>query len=446
MAGKRWYDRAGSGAVQTLANVSGHLMPKVSIKLKRDRREIAVVVASLLALLVWAAPGGGSAMAQQVKAIAVEVSGSENSARFALELSEEVNFNVFALADPYRVIVDLPAIDFQLADGAGQGGAGLIRAFRFGLFSSGKSRIVIDVSAPVSIVEPYILPAIGTEPARLELGLKRTSRADFMRDYALNGQRPAQPATGATTAAAPPSSIADLIAPRSQEGRPVIVIDPGHGGVDPGTRSGGTVLEKDIVLAFARKLRDELSASGQFEVRMTRDGDVFVPLRDRREIARRHQADLFISVHADSVRQSGVRGATVYTLSDDASDEVAAALATKENRADLVAGISQDETSVVTDILLDLAQRETDIFSVEFANTLVKTLKRRVRLNRNPQRSGAFVVLKAHDVPSVLLELGYLSNTKDAGSLKSANWRDKAAVAVTDAVKRFFQTRLANRP
>jgi len=409
------------------------------------RRLAAGVVAGLVGLLIGFSPDGGTASAQ-VRATKVEVSGTPDSARFALELSGDVDFNVFALADPYRVIVDLPAIDFQLAEGAGEGGAGLIRAFRYGLFSAGKSRIVIDVEAPVSIVEPYILPAIGNQPARLELGLKKTGREAFMRDYALNGQRPAQRGQNAVPAAAAPSSIADLIAPRSQEGRPVIVIDPGHGGVDPGTRSGVAVVEKTIVLAFARKLAEELTATGQFEVRMTRNGDVFVPLRERREIARRHQADLFISIHADSVRQSGVRGATIYTLSDDASDEVAAALANKENRADLVAGIPQDETSAVTDILLDLAQRETDIFSVEFAKTLVKTLKRRVRLNRNPQRSGAFVVLKAHDVPSVLLELGYLSNTRDAGSLKSANWRDKAAVAVTDAVKRFFRTRLATRP
>ncbi|VAW10374.1 N-acetylmuramoyl-L-alanine amidase, partial [hydrothermal vent metagenome] len=383
----------------------------------------------------------GSA-AGQVRATSVKVTGTDASARFVLELTEEVNFNVFALANPYRVIVDLPEIDFQFADQAGEGGTGLIRAFRFGLFSAGKSRIVIDVDAPVSIVEPYILPAIGNQPARLELGLKITSREDFMRDYALNGRQPAQ----GVAAAPPPRSIADLIAPRTEEGRPVIVLDPGHGGIDPGTRGNGKVLEKKIVLAFARKLRDELMATGQFEVRMTRDSDVFVPLRDRREFARQHQADLFISIHADSVRQSGVRGATVYTLSDDASDEVAAALASKENRADLVAGISENETSVVTDILLDLAQRETDIFSVEFAKTLVASLKRKVRLNRNPQRSGAFVVLKAHDVPSVLVELGYLSNTKDAGSLGSANWRDKAAVAVTDAVRRYFRTRLATRP
>lgn len=410
-------------------------------KLERDRCGLKVMAAGLLALLAWSALGGGTAAAQ-VRATYVEVSGTETSARFVLELTRDVNFNVFALADPYRVIVDLPEIDFQLADGAGEGGKGLIRAFRFGLFSAGKSRIVIDVDAPVSIVEPYILPAIGDQPARLELGLKKTSREDFMRDYALNGRQPAQGAANT----APPASIADLIAPRAEEGRPVIVVDPGHGGIDPGTRSGGKVLEKEIVLAFARKLRDELVATGHFEVRMTRDSDIFVPLRDRREFARQHQADLFISVHADSVRQSGVRGATIYTLSEKASDEVAAALASKENKADLVAGISENESSVVTDILLDLAQRETDIFSIEFANTLVASLKRKVRLNRNPRRSAAFVVLKAHDVPSVLMELGYLSNAKDAGSLRSANWRDKAAVAVADAVKRHFRTRLANRP
>lgn len=401
----------------------------------------AVFLAALLALLVWVAPGGGQ-VAAQVRATKVEVSGTPGSARFALNLSREINFNIFALADPYRVIVDLPEIDFQLPEGAGSTGAGLIRAFRYGLMSAGKSRIVIDVDAPVSIVEPYILPPIGNEPARLEIGLKKTSREDFLRDYALNGKRPAQPAQGA----GPPESIADLIAPRSSKGRPVIVIDPGHGGIDPGTRDAGKVLEKVVVLAFARRLRDQLAATGKFDIRLTRNRDIFIPLRERREFARRHRAELFISIHADSVRQSGVRGATIYTLSDDASDEVAAALASKENRADLVAGIPADETSAVTDILLALIKRETDAFSDEFARTLVSSLKRKVRLNRKPKRSGAFVVLKAPGVPSVLLELGYLSNTKDAGRLKSANWRDKAAIAVTVAVNRFFRTRLANAP
>lgn len=402
---------------------------------------LASVLAAFALVFVSFGPTGAAPLANAQN---VQVAGTDSSGRFSLELSREVEFNVFALADPYRVIIDLPEVNFNLPEGTGEAGEGLIRAFRFGLFSAGKSRIVIDVDAPVSIVEPYLLAPVGGAPARLEIGLKKTSREDFMRDYALNGRRPVQPQNNT----ARPSSIADLIAPRDNQGRPVIVIDPGHGGVDPGTRSKskGRAPEKDLVLAFARTLRDQLEASGHFDVRLTRDTDTFVALRERREFARQARAELFMSVHADSVPQGGVRGATVYTLSDDASDAVAAALAAKENKSDLIAGIEPGDVSdEVTDILVELAQRETNNLSIDFANALVKSLKGKVELNRNPRRSAAFVVLKSHDVPSVLVELGFLSNGRDASSLNSAKWRTRAAEAVSGAVQRYFRTRIAKK-
>lgn len=408
----------------------------------QKRRSFYSVMIMCFALVLAFLPGEGHT-ASQVRASHVEVSGTDSNARFVLEMSKEVGFNVFALADPYRVVIDLPEIDFNQLDGGSDAGKGLIKAFRAGLFSPGKSRIVLDVASPVAITEHFILPATGNQPARLELGLKKATRDEFMRDFALNGGRPAAPLP--TRNNKPPASIADLIAPREETGRPVIVIDPGHGGVDPGTRGAGKVLEKNIVLNFGKKLRDRLVAAGHYDVMMTRDTDTFVPLRERREFARQHQADLFISVHADSVKQSGVRGATVYTLSDDASDEVAAALAHKENKADLIAGIALEDVSTeVSDILLDLAQRETNNFSIVFANTLVSSLKNKVKLNRNPKRSASFVVLKAHDVPSVLVELGYLSNVSDSKSLNSGDWQKKATIAVSKAVNNYFRTRIAN--
>jgi N-acetylmuramoyl-L-alanine amidase len=403
-------------------------------------------VAAILALATFAGAGKGVGSGARAEAFAdathIEVAGTAASARFALGLSREVEFHVFALADPYRVVIDLPEINFEIPAEFGGKPGGLIRAVRFGLFSPGKSRIVIDVGAPVSIVDPYVIPAFGDEPARLEIGLKKTSREAFLRDYALNGRRPPAPVRAEMV----PANITALIQSREAGARPVIVIDPGHGGIDPGARGDTGEMEKDIVLDFGRTLRDGLAASGEFEVLMTRDSDTFVPLRERREFARSRAADLFISIHADSVRQGSVRGATVYTLSDKASDEFAAALAAHENKSDLIAGISLDEVSnEVTDILLDLARRETDTFSVDFANTLVKAMKRKVQLNNNPQRSASFVVLKAHDVPSVLVELGFLSNNHDAESLNSSAWREKAVDAVAGAVKTYFETRLAGR-
>lgn len=408
-----------------------------------------VVICCCLALLAPMVPDGPLAATDAraeaaADATHVEIVGTDASARFALGLTKEVEFHVFALADPYRVVIDLPEIDFALPADAGAPREGLIRAVRFGLLSPGKSRIVIEVSAPVSIVEPYVIPAFGAEPARLEIGLKRTSRDEFLRDYALNGGRPAAPLAAA--AAHPGADLAALMRPGGGGDRPIIVIDPGHGGIDPGTRGDGGLLEKEIVLEFARNLRDDLKATGVFEVLMTRDGDTFVPLRERREFARNHAADLFISIHADSVRQGSVSGATVYTLSDKASDQIAAALAAKENKADLIAGITLDDMSTeVSGILLDLAQRETDTFSADFATTLVKALRKNVQVNNNPRRSASFVVLKAHDVPSVLIELGFLSNSRDAKRLRSAVWREKAVKAVRGAVESYFGTRHAGR-
>lgn len=395
------------------------------------------LAAVLLALAISPVAGGPIATASKV-----HVSGTDSSARFRLELSREVEYHIFALADPYRVVIDLPEVEFRLPEEAGRSREGLIRAFRYGLFSPGKSRIVIDVGAPVSIVEPYVIPPVGSGPALLEVGLKRTSREDFMRDFALNNRR--APAAPQAVAPQPAPDINSLIQPRETSGRMVIVIDPGHGGIDPGTRGPGGVVEKDIVLAFSRKLRDGLKARGDVDVHMTRNSDTFVPLRERREFARTRQADLFISVHADAVTQGDATGATVYTLSDRASDEVAAALAAKENKSDLIAGVSLDEvSSEVGGILVELAQRETNTFSMDFAESLVKALRQRVRVNRNPMRSASFVVLKSHDVPSVLVELGFLSNSRDAESLKSSVWRQKAVSATADAVEKFFGTRLA---
>ena len=379
---------------------------------------------------------GGASAASSTVASAIALSGHATRTNFVLELSGPVDFSVFALADPYRVVIDLPEIEFRIP-ARSRRTLGLIKAYRFGLFSPGKSRIVIDANGPVEISEPVIS---GTKATRLEIAFTPTTRSAFLRDFALNGRvRP--------PAIRPPPTVSSLIDAAAREARgakPVIVIDPGHGGIDSGTSTRAGVEEKKIVLKFARRLRDKLAAGGRFTVKMTREGDRFVALGARRELARRAKADLFISVHADSIRNGSVRGSTVYTLSEDASDEVAAALAIKENKSDLIAGVALGDVSgEVSDILIDLAQRETNNLSVDFSVVLVRKLKRKIRLNKNPHRSASFVVLKAPDVPSVLLELGYLSNKKDAGALGSPRWQARAAQAINEAVGQYFRARLA---
>jgi N-acetylmuramoyl-L-alanine amidase len=239
---------------------------------------------------------------------------------------------------------------------------------------------------------------------------------------------------------------AEAVPKPAGDARPLIVIDPGHGGLDTGTKAGSGELEKSIVLDFALLLRERIEKSGKYRVAMTRADDTFVPLSDRTRFARDRQAALFISVHADSIpRYEGeAQGATVYTLSETASDSEAARLAEKENRADVIAGVDLTaEPNDVADILIDLAQRETKTYSLQFAKTLVGELKQVARLNKNPQRSAGFKVLKAPDVPSVLVELGYVSTKDDLKQMMSDNWRIRTADSIVKAIDTFFVPRMA---
>jgi N-acetylmuramoyl-L-alanine amidase len=238
------------------------------------------------------------------------------------------------------------------------------------------------------------------------------------------------------------------IAPKREEsgpGRPVVVIDPGHGGIDPGAVSRSGTAEKDVVLAFSQVLKEALDEAGHYDVHLTRDDDVFLSLHDRVQFARRHGADLFIAIHADSLSRGTARGATVYTLADKASDAEAEALAHKENRSDIIAGVNLvTETEQITGILIDLAQREAKNHAATFAKQLVGELKPVTNLNRRPIRSAGFRVLMAPDVPSVLFELGYLSNRSDETLLLSPKWRREVAAAMAGAIERYFATQIAS--
>jgi N-acetylmuramoyl-L-alanine amidase len=228
--------------------------------------------------------------------------------------------------------------------------------------------------------------------------------------------------------------------------RPVIVVDPGHGGIDTGTRVPNGAMEKSLVLDFGLMLRDKLEKTGKYRVVMTRSDDTFVPLAERVRLARSRQAQLFVSIHCDALArgEGEAQGATVYTLSENASDAEAARLAEEENRADVIAGVDLSaEPDQIADILIDLAQRETKTFSLQFANDLVTELRGAARLHKHPLKSAGFRVLKAPDVPSVLIELGYVSNKDDLKQLMSETWRGRAGDAIAHAVDTFFTTRVA---
>ena len=366
---------------------------------------------------------------------AVRVGGTDDQTRFVLDLSRKIDIAVFTLADPYRVVVDLPQVTFKLPANAGRHGRGLVTAFRYGLVMRGGSRIVLDISKPVTVKKAFVLASAEGQPARLVVDLAATDRESFLHNIALQDR----------TDRAQPSRQAEVVPKDSSDPRPLIVLDPGHGGIDSGTQWGG-VDEKNVVLAFARTLRDQLLHNGKYRVLMTRSDDTFIPLAGRVRFARRHRASLFISLHANSLppREGHAEGATVYTLSEKASDAQAAELANSENASDVIAGVDlSNEPSDVASILVDLAQRETKTFSVHFARDVVSELRDTARLYKRPMKAAGFKVLKDPDVPSVLIELGYLSSKEDRHNLTSSAWRKKTAGALVSAINAFFAPRLA---
>jgi N-acetylmuramoyl-L-alanine amidase len=364
------------------------------------------------------------------------VGGDDTQTRFVMDFSRRVDLRAFTLADPYRVVVDLPQVTFKLPPNTGSTGRGLVKAFRFGLVMQGGSRIVMDVGKPVRIDKAFMVDAVVGQPARLVVDLAATDRDSFMKALAAETRPPR----------AAPALAVERDGTHKEDPRPIIVLDPGHGGIDNGAVAASGEMEKDIVLAFTTELRDQLERSGKYRVVMTRTDDTFIPLVDRVRMARIRQAALFVSIHADAIKKSEgeAQGATIYTLSETASDAEAGRLAETENRADVIAGIDMShEPGDVADILIDLAQRETKAFSLQFAKGLVGNMKKVARMHKNPMKSAGFRVLKAPDVPAVLIELGYVSNKSDLKQLTSGSWRGKTAKAIGQAIDNFFNTRMA---
>lgn len=373
----------------------------------------------------------------------VRLAGDVKQTRFVLDLDKAIPFRAFALADPYRVVVDLPQINFRLGAGAGTAGRGLIKAFRYGLVMPGGSRIVFDLTGPAKIAKSYVLEAANGQPPRLVLELEEIDRTSFAQSLTAEGRPELKPAIADATvpaeASTPPKPAA------APDLRPVIVIDPGHGGIDNGTQASGTT-EKELVLGFGLALRDRIEKSGKYRVVMTRTDDTFIPLADRVKAARSQSAALFVSIHADALprREGDAQGATIYTLSDKASDAEAERLADMENKADAIGGVNlTEEPAEVADILIDLAQRETRTFSNRFARLLMGEMKTTVRMHKHPLKSAGFKVLKAPDVPSVLIELGYVSNKGDLEHLVSEDWRSRTVGSMAQAIDAFFAKRLA---
>ncbi len=368
----------------------------------------------------------------------------EDRTRFVVELSDPVNMRAFTLSGPNRVVIDMPAVQWHLTGPPRPTGFGAVKSYRYGLFRPGNSRFVIDLNQPVSVSDALVLPPEGGYGYRVVIDLFPTTQEKFDHTAGWPADLKARESAAEQVASVAPMP---LMTARAAE-KKIIVLDPGHGGIDSGTNGVNGLMEKDLVLDVASRLARSLEKRGNYVVHLTRDTDTFIPLNERVNIGRSWHADLFISLHADSNPDATVNGASVYTLSEKGSDKEAARLARDENQSDAIAGVDLSaQNSDVAPILIDLAQRDTINRSNRFAQTVVGELTRATDiLPRQPHRSAAFVVLKAPDVPAVLIELGYLSNEMDAAQMQTTRWRDGVADAIAGAVDRHFAQQTAVDP
>lgn len=377
------------------------------------------------------------APADRLVAYGARIAGDEARTRIVLDFDRAPTIETRYIANPDRIVVDLPATAFAFAE-ADLKATGLFSDIRYGSMDAGSARLVLTAARPARLATAEVLPNEDGNGYRLVLDAELVPEQDFA--ALVSGQawaRPdADPATTATMAVASPA--ADEF---------VIAIDAGHGGIDAGATGASTkTAEKDITLSFARILNDKLKGQPGIRAVMTRDADKFLSLSERVLIARQKGADLLISLHADTLRQADIRGATVYTISDKASDHMAAQLAERENFSDTIGGVElpTETEPEVGDILLDLTRRETQAFSIAMAQAVVGSFEGQISLINNPHRHAGFRVLQAPDVPSILLELGFLSNKDDEKLLLDPVWREKVADLLVEAIKRYRAPQLAN--
>ncbi len=362
----------------------------------------------------------------------------KNKTRIVMDSDGRIEFNTFILANPYRVVFDLQQVRFKVGSRKLSKAKGGISGYRLGLFKPGNSRVVIDLTEPRSIAEIFSLPPNDQNLYRLVVDLKKISRSEFIKKSVASVRRHTENQRGKRNMG---SIVPKIITSLPRTGKRVVVIDPGHGGVDPGAIGASGTYEKYVVLKASLKIKEVLEKSGRYGVILTRSKDQFISLRQRIRKARLSNASLFISIHADSISDKTLRGATIYTLSETASDAEAAELAENENKADIISGLDlTEETSEVTNILIDLAQRETMNQSARLAGALATELQKTIRTNKRVHRFAGFAVLKAPDIPSILFEMGYLSNPREERLLNLPLFQEKVANALLRGIDRYFQS------
>lgn len=372
--------------------------------------------------------------------------------RFVIGLDKPLKFQVFSLNNPNRVIVELPDVRMQLPPHPGAEPAGLVRTFRAGLSAPGRSRVVIDVTEPVVVESSRMVAAKDGKSQHIEIEIVPAATMRSASRRALRGGAPyGLGAAGIQPPLPRPAERPNMRAAKAF--KPVIVIDPGHGGHDSGAQKYGTI-EKNVVLAFGKALRDKLEATGRYRILMTRDTDTFVPLDERRAFGERNNAALFIAIHADYA-STKARGATIYSLRDSVAKELRRSA--KGDVADRV--LSQSEVQkakagagdldAIKSILSDLAGREVEATRERtsvFTRAVIEEMGTSTNMRDDPDKQAAFRVLKTAQFPSVLIELAYVSNREDARNLKSDAWRDKVGDSIVTAVDNYFSHQLARLP
>lgn len=387
--------------------------------------------------VLCAVPAGAAGANNPLLAYGARIVGDDARTRIVIDFDREPRFSVHYIANPERIVVDLPATAFGFP-AKDLEARGLFKDIRYGAMDEGSARIVLTAAHPVQLALAKVQSDENGNGHRLVLDAEMIDKqkfAELVKTQSWNDQADA----AETTSAIPQPE-------KAAPGDFVIAVDAGHGGIDTGAIGVDTKTEeKQVTLSFARALADRLNKEPGIKAFLTRDDDEFLSLSQRVLIARQNHAGLFISLHADTLKQKDIRGATVYTISDRASDKLAADLAERENLSDQIAGKETvAEPPEVADILLDLTRRETQAFSISLAESVLASFKDQVGTINNPHRHAGFRVLQAPDVPSILLELGFLSNVEDEKLLLDDAWRLKMADLLTDAVKRYRASLMAN--
>lgn len=445
------------------------VLDKMSTRVRRARFRLAagaiavalsatVVVAAEPEMLAAADPTAPLPLAAEQAADTTAATSEKKPAapvrtRFLIGLDKFVAYTVSALSNPNRVVIDVPDVGLRLPPDPGPDPVGLVRSVRSGNSGSGQTKVIIEVTEPVVIDKTKIERAASGKGFHLAVDIVP---ADAVMKTAKKPLKSQPFALGAAGIQPPLPTRAKRPAEAAKAAyKPTIVIDPGHGGYDTGAEKHGTI-EKDVVLAFAKVLRDKIEKTGRYRVLMTRDTDVFVPLDERRAFGEKHQAALFIAVHADYATTSA-RGATIYSLRENvanslkrsAKGDVSEHLLSDSELTAVQKASGSKEVSAVKDILADFAGREVETTRERtniFSRSVIEHMGETTNLREKPDQQAAFRVLKTAQFPSVLIELAYVTNKEDAKLLQSDTWRGKVADSITTAVENYFSHQIARLP